>query len=119
MDSKNFIVGEVQTFGYTVDPNILDQVYKTVSDFQNEYGKRPSYLLLGYGTYLGLCLAFTTRQITYNKGYINKIVEFAGIPIQIDPACEYRIQTIYSKDVWEESIKALASHKTTFNMTIK
>jgi hypothetical protein len=111
MDSKNFIVGEVQTFGYTVDPNILDQVYKTVSDFQNEYGKRPSYLLLGYGTYLGLCLAFSNRQNVYNLGRINRIAEFAGVPIQIDPACEYRIQTIYSKDAWEESIKALASRQ--------
>jgi len=111
MDTKNSNVIDVQPFGYTIDPNILNKVYNVICDFQNKYGKKPSYLLLGYGTYIGLCLAFSNRQNVYNLGRINRIAEFAGVPIQIDPACEYRIQTIYSKDAWEESIKALASRQ--------
>lgn len=97
--------------GYGVKPDV--ELPRVISDkitaLYNWTGTQPKLLLLGYGTYLTLCV--TTRHIR-EMGLITaptpvpRLTVFRDIPIVIDPTIEFRIEVLQYNDPWDDASRA-------------
>lgn len=88
---------------------IYERLRNQIYEFYKVNGVRPK-LILGYGTYLSLCL-IETKFALPDPAISNRILEieeFEGCPITIDPAYEFRIQLVSrtNQNNWNAAIDA-------------
>lgn len=94
----------VETFEYKPDLEIPNRVLQELNDFTRQYGKRPEFLILGYGTYIGLCL--TISDFNHHPNIVWQD-NFRGVPIVVDPGYEYRVATTWNNPAQAASMAVI------------
>jgi hypothetical protein len=102
----------MQYFDYKTDAASVEKTYKAIADHVERFGRNPGSLILGFGSYMSLCLTLTERWYGVSAGSsVVFLMEFEGIPITIDPGYEYRITPTRAGSVEEQAVWSILQHK--------
>ena len=111
MEFVSLACGAFSKGSYTANREICDRVVKEMHDYCDRYGKRPETLILGWGTYLTLCITVSEFRGHTKVGQVIKLTEFEGCKIVIDPSYEFLVASIGGDDTWETAIHAFFESK--------
>ena len=70
-----------ETFDVEARVESVEAAYQVINVVMLETGSRPAFLLLGWRTYLELCL------VVHRNGF-DHVSEFRGVPVIVDPSVE-------------------------------
>jgi len=100
---------------YKVDKAIEKQIHDAVFAFNNRYGKYPSSLLLGWGTYLVVCLNAAADRGWSVRDLPMQMTSYGGIDLLIDPSEEFKVACCLPETPWASAVQYSFNHFVTNN----